>query len=137
MKLITKNADYSIRAMLFMAKKPGIIYSVAGLSKNLGIPKPYLRKLLQIMSAKGLLLSLKGKNGGFRLTGNYLELSVSDILSAFNSHLKMTDCVIRGKICPNKRSCPLRIQVNIIEKEVLSKIKGIKIESLMKGGKTQ
>ncbi len=135
MKLITKNADYSIRAMLFMAKKPGAIYSVAWLSSRLGIPGPYLRKLLQIMSNKGLLSSIKGKRGGFKLADGYRELSVSDILSAFNSDLKMTDCVIKGTVCPNKRTCPLRKQVNIIEKEVILKIRGIKLKHLMKGEK--
>ena len=135
MKLITKNADYSIRAILYMAKKPAEVYSVSALSSKLMMPNPYLRKILQIMSSKGLLLSLKGKNGGFKLAEKFKELTIADVLSAFNADMTMTNCTVKKAICPNHRTCPLRKQVGMIEKDVLSKIRGLRIRDLMKGGR--
>ena len=133
MKLITKNADYSIRAILYMAKRPDQTYSVSGLSSKLGLPNPYLRKILQIMSVKGALLSLKGKKGGFRLSRGFKELTVAGIMQAFDSGMTMTNCMIKKKICHNHWTCPLREQIGRIEKDVLMKLRGLKIKDLMKG----
>ena len=67
MKLITRDTDYAIRAITYMAKHKESRVSVKELVKNLKVPRPFLRKILQVLDKKGLLRSYKGKGGGFLL----------------------------------------------------------------------
>jgi len=66
-KLITRDTDYALRAVIFMAKGEKGVFSVAELSKELKMPRPFLRKLLQVLRKKGILGSRKGREGGFWL----------------------------------------------------------------------
>ena len=55
MKLITRDTDYAVRALVFIAKQKEEIVSVRDLVEKLKIPKPFLRKILQLLNKKGLL----------------------------------------------------------------------------------
>ena len=67
MKLITRDTDYALRAICFLASNKKGHFCVPKLVKKLGIPGPFLRKLLQVLHNKGILNSFKGKGGGFSL----------------------------------------------------------------------
>ena len=67
MKLLTRNTDYGIRALCFIAKAKDKIVPVPELVKALRIPKPFLRKILQLLTKNGFVKSYKGMGGGFSL----------------------------------------------------------------------
>ena len=55
MKLITRDTDYAIRALCFIARFKKKIVSVSELVKVLKIPRPFLRKILQTLNKKRIL----------------------------------------------------------------------------------
>ncbi|MEK6867744.1 MAG: Rrf2 family transcriptional regulator, partial [Nanoarchaeota archaeon] len=59
MRLITRNTDYAMKALCFIAQnnKKKETIPVHELARNLNIPKPFLRKILQVLNKKGLLKS--------------------------------------------------------------------------------
>jgi DNA-binding IscR family transcriptional regulator len=44
------------------------------------MPGPFLRKMLQILNKEGLLISYKGKDGGFALTLPPEKISLIDLM---------------------------------------------------------
>ena len=64
MKLITKDTDYALKALCYIAKSSKEIISVKELVKCLDVPNPFLRKVLQVLNRHKLLRSYKGKGGG-------------------------------------------------------------------------
>ena len=64
MTLITKDTDYAIRSLVFLAKNQGEPASVAEISKALNISYTFLRKIMQALNKKGLTIIL---------TTHYLE----------------------------------------------------------------
>jgi Rrf2 family protein len=67
MKLINRDTDYAVKALLYITKKKPERISVSELVNVLDIPKPFLRKTLQTLNREGVLNSSKGKVGGFGL----------------------------------------------------------------------
>ena len=65
MKLITRDTDYALRALCFIAKHKKEIISVDRLAEESKIPRPFLRKILQKLNRAGILKSYKGQGGGF------------------------------------------------------------------------
>jgi len=70
MKLITKDADNAIVALLALARGKGKTMSAAELSGQLGIPHPFMRRILQKLAARGTVASRRGMGGGFTLARN-------------------------------------------------------------------
>ncbi len=132
MRLITRNTDYAIRALCFIAEnnKKEII-SVSELVKNLKIPRPFLRKLLQILNKKGLLRSYKGKGGGFELAMLPEKIFLVDLIEIFQGPLNLDECIFKRRSCPDIKSCLLREKIEAIKDYVSEELKSITIKSLI------
>ena len=131
MKLITRDTDYSIRALVYIARNKDRIISITELVKELGTPRPFLRKILQLLSTNGVLKSYKGKNGGFELAQKPEELCLLDLMEIFQGKFKLSECLFKKKICPNQISCKLKAQLDSLEELVENKVKEITLASLL------
>ena len=131
MKMITRDTDYAVRAISFIAKKKGGMVSADELVKNTKIPGPFLRKILQILNKEGILKSYKGKGGGFVLALDTKKIFLLDIMSTFQGPISLNECVFKKRICPNIATCPLRKKITRIESNVLKELKDITIASLI------
>lgn len=131
MKLITRDTDYATRALCFIARNKNKIISAGDLVKGLKMPRPFLRKILQILHKKGILESFKGQGGGFILALPADKIFLADLLRIFQGPLKLNECIFKKRICPDRSICALRHKIDIIERDVLSKLKSITIASLL------
>ena len=132
MKLLTRNTDYAVRAICCMASKPGKIFTVTELTKGLKIPRPFLRKILQLLNKEGVVKSFKGSGGGFALAMKPSKIFLSDLMEAFQGPLKINECKFNKKICPDIGRCPLRRKINMIEDHVVSELRSVTIGLLIK-----
>jgi len=132
MKLITRDTDYAVRALCYFANHKNKIISVTELVKELKIPQPFLRKILQFLNKNGILHSYKGQGGGFSLLVSAEKIRLIDLIMIFQGPLELNECLFKKKVCPNKGVCRLRHKINEIEEKVLKEIGFITIESLIK-----
>lgn len=132
MKLITRDTDYALRAICSMVKSKEKIVSVSQLVKELKIPRPFLRKILQILNKKGVLNSYKGKGGGFLLAKPAHKIFLVDLIEIFQGTLRLNECFFKKMVCPNIDTCSLREKIRGIERYVVKELKSITIASLLK-----
>lgn len=133
MKLITRDTDYAIRALCHIAKQKEKVVSVTELVKKLRVPRPFLRKILQILNSKGILKSLKGQGGGFKLLRPPEKIFVVDLIRVFQGSFSLNECFLKKMVCPHKKTCQLKKRIDDIEKDVLSKLSTISIAAIIKG----
>jgi len=131
MKLITRDTDYAVRALSYIAKSKKELVSVEELVKKTRIPRPFLRKILQILNKKKILQSFKGKGGGFKLAILPANIYLFELIKIFQGPFNINKCTFKQRICPDMKTCPLRKKVTQIEKNVLSELKSITIGSLI------
>jgi Rrf2 family transcriptional regulator, iron-sulfur cluster assembly transcription factor len=82
MKLTTRG-HYSVKAMLDLSLQPGYgPASVRSIANRQYLPIPYLEKLLIELRQAGLVKSIRGVNGGYKLAKKPTQISLSDILTA-------------------------------------------------------
>ncbi|MBU0549548.1 MAG: Rrf2 family transcriptional regulator [Candidatus Omnitrophica bacterium] len=130
MKLITRDTDYAIRALVFIGRSDKAIISVSELVRELKIPKPFLRKILQILNKKNLLRSYKGNKGGFILKKGLEKIFLLDLIKIFQGSLRLNECFLRKSICPNIKTCLLKKKIDKIQKLVTSELENIDLKSL-------
>lgn len=131
MKLITRDTDYALRALCYIAKGKKKIVSVSELAEELKIPRPFLRKLLQVLNKKRILKSYKGKGGGFSLEASADKIFLVDLIKIFQGVFELNECLSKKKLCSQIGSCVLRKELNSIENNVFAQLKPISIASLL------
>lgn len=131
MRLITRNSDYAIRAVCFMAKRRGSVIPATTLVRELKIPRPFLRKILQILNRKGILTSCRGKGGGFMLKADPDSITLPRLMEIFQGPLRLNECFFKKRICPGRSVCPLKKRIDKIEARALDELRSITIGSLI------
>jgi Rrf2 family iron-sulfur cluster assembly transcriptional regulator len=82
MKLTTRG-NYSVKAMLDLSLQPNYgPASVSAIATRQCLPIPYLEKLLIELRRAGLVESIRGVNGGYKLAKSPTQITLSDILIA-------------------------------------------------------
>ena len=132
MKLITRDTDYAVRALNYIVCNEGRKISITELVRELETPKPFLRKILQLLSINGILKSYKGKNGGFELAREPDKIFLLDLMQVFQGPFRISECIFKKNTCPNQQDCLLKTELDSIEKMVLEKISAINLKSLKK-----
>ncbi len=130
MKLITRDSDYAIRALCYIAQSGKETVSVSELVDHLKIPKPFLRKLMQTLNKKGIVQSTKGAGGGFALVRNPRKISLAQIIGVLQGGFTLNECRFKKAPCPNVRECVLRAKISAIEKRVYRELNAIDLGSL-------
>jgi len=132
MKLITRDTDYAMRALIFLAQERKRVVSVSELVQELKTPRPFLRKILQQLNKAKILRSFKGNQGGFILAKNPKDIYLVDLIRVFQGPLELNECIFKKKICPNRKCCVLRSKISGIESKVLEELGAITLGSLLK-----
>lgn len=135
MKLITRDTDYAIRAVILMARQKDRRIPVSRFTRELNIPRAFLRKILQSLNRQGVLSSYKGKGGGFSLSRDPAGILLADLIGIFQGRTTLNECMLRKKTCPQIKSCVLRKKIKAIERHVISRLRSISIGSLIKEGR--
>ncbi len=94
MKLSTKGR-YGLRAIIDMAvnSEDGLeTASIQSISRRQGISETYLEQLMRNLKQAGLITSVRGAGGGYRLARDAKDISVGDVLRALEGDLKPVDC---------------------------------------------
>lgn len=135
MKLITKDIDYAIRALSYIATiGENEIVTVTRLSKDTEIPKPFLRKILLTLGKNGMLKSFKGKPGGFKLNKEPSDILLLDVVEIFQDKFEFNKCIFKKKVCPNTQKCVLKSKLDKIGKMIEKEFSEISLESIIQGG---
>lgn len=102
-----RTTEYAFRIMSHMALDRDKIYRSDDIYEDLKIPFRYLRRLLTLLSKKGLLVSIQGKYGGFRLEKKLSEISLYDIVVAVDEDKKPKECFFGYEKCPINEKCSM------------------------------
>lgn len=104
MKISTKGR-YALRVMIDIAengKEESV--SVKDIAERQNISKKYLEQILALLSKGGMITTVRGNKGGYRLTKSPDEYVVGEILRATEGDLSPLEC-LSTKPCDRACSC--------------------------------
>lgn len=133
MKLITRDTDYAVRALCFIAARNRRV-AAGELVHCLKIPRPFLRKILQQLNYYRVLKSYKGKNGGFFLVKPAEQVFLLDLIRIFQGQLKLNECIFKRALCLRRKFCGLKKRIDVIEEKVISDLSKISVMMLLRDG---
>ena len=109
--LLSQRCEYAIRAALHLAAvAPATYVTVREISEALRIPRPYLAKTVQDLTAAGVLTSMRGAAGGLALGRPAAQISLKEIVLAVDGAALFTECILGLPGCGDRTPCPLHDQ---------------------------
>ena len=118
---ITRESDYGIRSVLYLARQPfKKISFVNEISEDYKIPRSFLAKILQKLVKAKIVRSYRGVKGGFSLAKQARDITALDVLEAIEGKLSLNICVLDKKNCNFSKHCPthflwLNVQTKVVE----------------------
>ena len=106
MKLSTKGR-YGLRAMIDLAshEEEGAV-SIASISERQNISESYLEQLVAKLKKAGLVVSIRGAAGGYRLARPASGISVGDVLRALEGDVRAVICTAQTEEgCEGEELC--------------------------------
>ncbi|WP_276483514.1 RrF2 family transcriptional regulator [Paraflavitalea pollutisoli] len=109
MGVFSKTCEYGIRAVLYIAHRTtdGSRVGIKEIAAAVDTPESFLAKILQDLSRKGVIQSIKGPNGGFFLETPSLQRPLADIVKALDGDEVFSGCGMGLTQCSEKNPCPL------------------------------
>jgi FeS assembly SUF system regulator len=125
-------ADYAVVMMSAAARHcGGSRINAAFLAEETGIPLPTVQKLVSRLSAAGLLRSVRGAGGGFRLARPAAAVTLADIIEAVEGPIAMTSCVDSGKHdCVMEGACRVQPHWPVVNQAVRGALAGVSLNAL-------
>lgn len=107
MKISTRGR-YALRMMLdLMRHDDGRYITLKDISRREDISVKYLEQIVPALCRSGLLRSVRGPAGGYRLARRPEEYSIGDILRAAGESLTPVACLENEpNLCPRYQTCP-------------------------------
>ena len=129
--LVTRETDYAVRCVLYLANDKDRFASVTEISKAMHIPKTFLAKILQRLVRNKIVESIRGMKGGFRIAKKPAEISLLDVMEAIQGCAVINVCAVDSKLCNRSSVCAVHPIWVEIRREVEQRLKRETIDKLM------
>ena len=136
MRLTTKGR-YAVTAMLDLAlhTEHGPV-SLADISVRQGISLSYLEQLFARLRQCGLVQSVRGPGGGYRLLGKTADISIAQVVDAVSESLDATRCEGKGN-CHEGEVCLTHHLWESLSAQIHQFLNGISLADLVSRGEVQ
>lgn len=106
---LTSFTDYGLRALMRLAGEPGRTFSTAEIAREFGISRHHLVKVVQELSAAGILDTRRGAGGGLRLARPAGDIAIAEIVRLLESRQSLVECFrADGGACSLTPDCRLK-----------------------------
>jgi len=107
---LNNTSQYAIRILSYIANSKNQLSSAKELSQILDIPYKFLTKITTKLVKADFILSIRGREGGFKLARKASEISIMDILNHFNEFNHQKECLLGIGKCDGTNKCGLHDQ---------------------------
>jgi Rrf2 family protein len=110
--MLSQKARYALRAMIELARENGQV-TAGELAVRADAPRKFLEAILLTLARQGLVISRRGKFGGYLLGREPARISFAEIIRLVDGPLALTPCVSRTAFrrcedCRDLATCALR-----------------------------
>jgi Rrf2 family protein len=112
--MISQKAKYALRALVALARsRSGATMMIGEISREQAIPKKFLEQILLELKRAGIVMSLRGRSGGYALLKAPEEVTFGEVLRLIDGPVAPLPCLSkiayrRCEDCQDEASCEVR-----------------------------
>lgn len=105
---LTRYTDYSLRVLLFLATRGEERSTITEIAERFQISRNHLMKVVQELSRKGYVTTIRGKHGGLLLGRRPEEICLGTLVRETEHDLALVECFGKENQCVITPACRLR-----------------------------
>ena len=113
---ISEAASLALHTMTLLAARSDSLFPTGEVASTLQVSEAHLSKVLQRLARVGLVKSIRGPKGGFKLSRDGHTITLLEVYEAIEGPLRLGACLMGAPICSG--NCILGGLVGTINKEV-------------------
>ncbi len=130
---ITRQADYALRAMVFLARmEPNQRAATKKIAEQQNIPPSFLAKIISQLSIAGLIHTSRGAHGGVVLSRPAAEISLLEVIEAIDGPIALNECTVSPGNCDQADNCPLHDIWQETQDDLVAKLRNTKFDRYSK-----
>ena len=111
--MLSQKTRYALRALVELARADGAQLTSGELALRADAPRKFLEAILLELSRNRIVISRRGKFGGYTLARPAADVSFAEIIRVLDGPLALAPCVSRTAFrkcddCPDLATCSLR-----------------------------
>ncbi|MCC7430042.1 Rrf2 family transcriptional regulator [bacterium] len=131
--IFSRSCEYGLQALIYLASLPsGTFVLQKDISEALKIPNAFLGKILQQLTKTALIISHKGKSGGFSLGKPADEITPLEVIEAIDGTAFFENCVLGFPGCSDNEPCPIHLEWKAAKCSIIQLLSNKSIEDLGK-----
>lgn len=132
---MSKLTDYGIVLLTHMAMGPaGRVHTAQDLAEASQVPLPTASKILKQLARAGLLVSQRGRKGGYLLARSADDVSVADVINAIEGPIGITECGTEvAGACSLEAICAARSRWGPISRAIAQALRGVRLSAMRPG----
>ena len=132
---ITRQADYALRAMLYLAKLKEEDKSKKAATSQIAeekeIPPSFLAKIIPQFSIAGLIHTSRGARGGVALAREPEDISLLEVVEAIDGPITLNECTADPDVCAFGDNCPIHEVWCEAQEKLVSKLRESTFDKLL------
>lgn len=109
---LTRYTDYALRVLLFLAVKGEERSTIHEIAESFGVSRNHLMKVVQDLSHRGYITTIRGKNGGLLLNRRPEEITLGGLVRDTEHELGLVECFRDSNDCVITPACRLKPILN-------------------------
>jgi Rrf2 family nitric oxide-sensitive transcriptional repressor len=105
---LSLHTDFALRVLIQVAVNGGKLTRIKEIAQSFNISKAHLMKVVNDLSQKGYLDTVRGRNGGIRLMRKPQDINIGQVVRDTEHQLDVIGCLRYDGYCPIQRVCVLR-----------------------------
>ena len=135
--MVSTKGRYALTVLVDLAKhSDGRYVSLAEIADRENLSMKYLESIIAILNKGGMLESLRGKNGGYRLARSPEEYNISEILLLTEGTLAPVNCIMQSGVeCEKAATCSTLPLWAGLDKVIDRYLSNITLEDIISGNR--
>jgi len=100
------------------------------IAKEIDVPRMSIAKIFQQLVRNGIIISVKGKRGGFYFDNNQPELTIKEVMQATGDCKILTECFLGISSCSPENPCPVHENWAKLRTAINTLVSTVTIQSL-------
>ncbi|MEQ9326848.1 MAG: Rrf2 family transcriptional regulator [Rhodospirillales bacterium] len=122
---LKSSTDFGLRALMILAGQPAQDYSTNDMARELGISRHHLIKIVQTLSAAGIVATRRGAGGGFALARPAGDITLGEAVRALEAGQALVECFrADGGACNLMPACRLKGRLAAAREAFLDELDG-------------
>jgi Rrf2 family nitric oxide-sensitive transcriptional repressor len=105
---LTLHSDFALRVLIQVGLGGGKLTTIGDIARSYGISRHHLMKVVNDLSQKGYLDTVRGRHGGMRLMREPHEINIGQVMRDTEDNLNVIGCLENRGYCRIERACVLR-----------------------------